>query len=349
MARLAILLCLLLVFSTGCMGFVEETGTGATNESSTPVNESADAGTSSDEAETSREMLAPNSDPDGDNISTAYERDVGTDPRAEDTDEDNLGDRAELRFQGMVDVDPTTADTDGDGVLDGDEDPDGDGLTNREEAEVGTFPDVADSDGDELDDDVELDVGTKPMEPDTDGDGLDDGVERREPFETDPLVSDTDGDGVSDGDEMYTTTTAYEPLDTRVAVTGPGNVAKEVVIRPPSHALTFDRYIQDNLPVAPFVEVVIDTEFESARIFISYNESDISTAETNITAVRLNETVNLYEVVSSQYCSDSTEVFTENNTVAIETTEPGIYSIWDRSALREQLNRREIVVQRCSG
>jgi thiol-disulfide isomerase/thioredoxin len=57
-------------------------------------------------------------------------------------------------------------------------DNDGDGLTNEEEAELGTDPDEADTDGDGLSDREETIVTT------------------------DPLVADTDGDGYSDGDEI---------------------------------------------------------------------------------------------------------------------------------------------------
>jgi hypothetical protein len=55
-------------------------------------------------------------------------------------------------------------------------DPDNDGLTNDEEAAL----------------------GTDPNNPDTDGDGMND---RRERDYTDPLNPDTDGDGATDGDE----------------------------------------------------------------------------------------------------------------------------------------------------
>ena len=65
-------------------------------------------------------------------------------------------------------------------------DPDGDGLTNGEEEELGTDPDNPDTDGDGLDDYTEVhETGTDPTNPDTDGDGYDDGDERDE--NTDPL------------------------------------------------------------------------------------------------------------------------------------------------------------------
>jgi hypothetical protein len=57
-------------------------------------------------------------------------------------------------------------------------DSDGDGLTDGEEAALGTNPASADSDGDGLSDGDEVrGFGTDPLAPDTDGDGLPDGVD----------------------------------------------------------------------------------------------------------------------------------------------------------------------------
>lgn len=87
---------------------------------------------------------------------------------------------------------PVTATTD----LTGDDDEDG--LTNGEEAELGTLVDRADSDRDGLDDGDEVNIHqTDPWNPDTDLDGLMDGDEINETF-TSPLNADTDGDGIGD-------------------------------------------------------------------------------------------------------------------------------------------------------
>lgn len=66
-----------------------------------------------------------------------------------------------------------------------DVDSDGDGLTDREEAELGTDPLVADTDKDGLTDGEEVALGTNPLVADTDGDSYLDGWEVREG--TDPL------------------------------------------------------------------------------------------------------------------------------------------------------------------
>ncbi|WP_000273831.1 Rib/alpha-like domain-containing protein, partial [Streptococcus mitis] len=107
--------------------------------------------------------------------------------------------------------DPTTKDTDGDG------------LTDKEEAEKGTDPTKADTDGDGVTDKEEVEKGTDPKDPnskpeskpedpttkDTDGDGLTDKEEAEKG--TDPTKADTDGDGVTDKEEVEKGTDPKNP------------------------------------------------------------------------------------------------------------------------------------------
>jgi hypothetical protein len=88
-------------------------------------------------------------------------------------------------------------------------DTDGDGLTDDEEARLGTNPLNPDTDGDGLTDYEEaMTYGTDPLNPDTDGDGLTD-YEEVVSYGSDPLNPDTDGDGYSDGEEV---SNGYNPL-----------------------------------------------------------------------------------------------------------------------------------------
>jgi outer membrane protein OmpA-like peptidoglycan-associated protein len=81
-------------------------------------------------------------------------------------------------------------------------DSDFDGLTDAEEAALGTDPYNPDTDGDGLTDGEEVHVyHTDPLNPDSDWDGLKDGDEVHK-YHTDPLNRDTDGGGVSDGHEV---------------------------------------------------------------------------------------------------------------------------------------------------
>jgi Tol biopolymer transport system component len=102
----------------------------------------------------------------------------------QDTDGDGLTNQNEQ----AIGTDPNNADTDRDGLLDG-----------QEVLRLGTNPLLPDSDGDGLTDGDEVKRGTNPLNPDTDGDSLRDGDEVR--IGTNPLKQDTDGDGLNDGAE----------------------------------------------------------------------------------------------------------------------------------------------------
>lgn len=77
---------------------------------------------------------------------------------------------------------------------------DGDGLSNQDEALLGTNPFSSDSDGDGITDYDEAKQGLSPTEKDSDGDGVTDGEE--EAAGTDPLDKDSDNDGYLDSEEL---------------------------------------------------------------------------------------------------------------------------------------------------
>ncbi len=79
-------------------------------------------------------------------------------------------------------------------------DSDNDGLSNDDEADLGTNPNVADTDGDGLNDGTEMVSGGNPLRADSDGDGLLDGAEFAGGTRLDR--QDTDGDGLWDSAEV---------------------------------------------------------------------------------------------------------------------------------------------------
>ncbi|MAT40431.1 MAG: hypothetical protein CL946_12615, partial [Ectothiorhodospiraceae bacterium] len=114
-------------------------------------------------------------------------------------------------------------DKDGDGLSDGEErsigtdplnpDTDGDGLSDYEEyVQYTTDPLKIDTDDDRLSDAEEVAKKTNPNDPDTDDDKLIDGDEVTRG--TDPFNKDTDGDGLIDGDEVHTYSCDPLKLDT---------------------------------------------------------------------------------------------------------------------------------------
>ncbi|MCX6016406.1 MAG: hypothetical protein NT020_12605, partial [Chloroflexales bacterium] len=89
-------------------------------------------------------------------------------------------------------------------------DTDGDGLSDQEEALIGTDPNIADTDSDGLNDFAEVQLGTNPQKADTDSDGINDYVEVATftqfvvggiKYYTNPLEADTNGDRINDGFE----------------------------------------------------------------------------------------------------------------------------------------------------
>ncbi|MFK8029058.1 MAG: OmpA family protein [Gammaproteobacteria bacterium] len=140
--------------------------------------------------------LNPDSDDDGidDGIEAGVSFD-GIDPGTTDDVGTPYG-GTDPGFPGDADVttmtDPTNPDTDGDGLLDGEEDANGDGATPNTIGDS-TTPGSGETD---------------PANPDTDGDGLDDGDEvngtgpQAGVGPTDPLDVDTDDGGASDGTEV---------------------------------------------------------------------------------------------------------------------------------------------------
>jgi hypothetical protein len=126
-------------------------------------------------------------------------------------------------------------------------DPDGDGLTNRQEFRCQTKPHSADSDGDKREDADEdpdrdrVDNGnemlqrTRPFDRDSDDDGVRDGREDldrdrlsnagEDATSNDPTDPDTDDDGIKDGKERAGTIVSYEEGELTVELANGGRVS----------------------------------------------------------------------------------------------------------------------------
>jgi hypothetical protein len=148
-------------------------------------------------------------DSDGDGLSDAQEATLGTDPANPDIDEDGLFDGAEV----TAGTDPTLYDSDGDGF--GDNAEVANGTDPNDPASVPAGEPTVDTDGDLLTDAQEAELGTNPELADSDGDGLTDfaevGFEPGSGTGTDPRLTDTDGDGVGDGQEVANGTDPTDP------------------------------------------------------------------------------------------------------------------------------------------
>lgn len=178
-------------------------------------------------AEQERERLAAMpKDSDGDGLSDDEEAQLGSNPKEGDTDGDGYNDNEEVR---TLKKDPTKPDA---GALEkrlaeqearlstvsstrpAPQNP----VTVPAQPVIPSAP-PTDPDGDGLTAEQEANIGTDPNNPDTDGDGLTDRQEV-EIYKTDPLRSDTDGDSFADGREVEA---GYNPL-------GPGRCVRETCI-----------------------------------------------------------------------------------------------------------------------
>ncbi|MBQ1267701.1 MAG: hypothetical protein IIY06_13275 [Proteobacteria bacterium] len=163
-------------------------------------------------------------DPDGDELPTDYENEIGTDPLNPDTDGDGIKDGTEVN--GENPTNPLDPDSDDDGLCDGSNAVSGvcdkgEDTNNNGKIDVGeTDPNKDDTDGDGIKDGTEVngENPTDPLHPDTDNDGLCDGSNAVDDIcasgedtnnngkiddgETDPNKADTDGDGILDGTEI---------------------------------------------------------------------------------------------------------------------------------------------------
>ena len=199
-------------------------------------------------------------DNDGDGICNMLEDVFGTDKASDDTDADGISDYNEVMVLRTV---PTRKDSDRNGIEDGDEDPDQDGLSNKEE----------------------FGLGTDPLYADTDHDGLGDNDERTV-HHTDPLLADTDGDGLNDGREIELGYDPAKPDDSFRITAGPAAGEESDLVKP-SVSLSLSGEQVDTLSVTklpdfyfnedtygyvgPGYEFGVDGEFDEAVLRFEFD------------------------------------------------------------------------------
>ena len=168
-------------------------------------------------------------------------------------------------------------------------DADGDGLSDKKEAELGTDPNKRDTDGDGLSDSLEVRTNTDPLDEDTDRDGVADGIEdanhngKVDRGETDPregsaIVEDTDGDGVADSVDKCPDTPAGFEVNTRGCVAFEGKTISFAGIRFRTGRATIDPKSESELRRA--VQVLVDNP--EVRVEIGGHTDSRGSAKTNL-------------------------------------------------------------------
>lgn len=281
-------------------------------------------------------------DTDGDGVPDYLEIIWGMDHKADDSDGDGLSDYDECY---ITLTDPLNADTDGNGITDGEDDLEGDGISNAEEIRLGTDPTKGDADGDDLTDYEEVyTYGTDPLKEDTDGDGLSDYDDIILGFS--PLLQDTDGNGVIDSEEKIYQSLSEQieceeaPAVTEVSVSlnTNGNVENLVKIE--------NMYGKDEQSsgvvglVGVPVDITCEAEFETAEITFSYDPESIGeTEEDNLSIMWYDEENDWYQILDEDSVIDK-----ENHTVSYTTTHFSTYMLVDKQkwfdAWRENIDYR---------
>lgn len=204
-------------------------------------------------------------DTDQDGLSDDLEKYIGTDISKNDTDGDGLSDYQE---KVIFNYNPLEKDSDNDGINDGDEDHDGDNISNLKEYEIGTDPILLDTDNDGLNDFEEFNTyKTDPVDSDTDKDGANDGDEIR--LGTNPLVSDSKfTESVSFGEISDS-----QPISVNVKTDITGKQVGTLKIKPASYSE--NHILSPTTPglIGNAVDITIDGTIESAEISFNYDTS----------------------------------------------------------------------------
>ena len=246
------------------------------------------------------------------------------DAREQDSDGDGLTDYEEYIF---TNTDPSLVDTDEDGVPDAEDDEDEDGLTNREE----------------------IDLGSNPLLADTDEDGLTD-YEEVKIFETSPTAADSDGDGVSDGDELHLGLDPMNPKTDGVTPDGERTFEESVSedqidesLRTEDNKMVPNLVMQDatgeelsqvsvdstdatDIPedryrIGEAVEVTSEIGVLKGQLEFRYQESEISDEAAQELVICKTE--------GEEYSPLETVQNAENHTLSAEIKEDGVYFVLD--------------------
>ncbi|MBQ3601352.1 MAG: VWA domain-containing protein [Lachnospiraceae bacterium] len=274
---------------------------------------------------TSKEELEKDSD--GDGLPDCHEKILGSDKNKKDTDGDGLTDYEEYN---LTKTNPTKEDTNGNSINDGEDDIEGDGLSNQKEIELGTNVFLADTDGDKLTDYEEIyTYKTNPLVEDTDEDSLTDYDDIQLNFN--PLLKDTDKNGIIDSKEKIyqTITKSFDNMEQKgikevsVSLNTNGNIQENLAI---TDIYEVDYQSKDVVGLIGVpIEITYSQSFDTADIVFTYDEQELGdTKEEDLAILWYNEDENWYQILDEDCKIDK-----ENNTVTYSTTHFSTYMLVD--------------------
>lgn len=214
------------------------------------------------------------------------------------------------------------------------DDEDSDGLTNKEEKELGTDIFYNDSDADGLNDYEEVkEYNTNPLLKDTDGDEIDDLNEIK--MRMNPLEKDSDGDGILDSEESTVYVAKNEEIGVKIAVEGNANIVDTQISSVEVEDLKFIEAI-----VSPVYDFNTSGKIESANVYINYDEAvlnDRKIEENNLSLY-------YFDPINFTFDEVETIIDTENNIASATLEHFSMYILADKHEMISKLNNQIMFV-----
>lgn len=215
---------------------------------------------------------------------------------------------------------------------DSDEDLDGDGLTNKQEKEYKTNPELSDTDMDGLDDNYEVVTSkTDPLIKDTDNDRLSDYDEIE--LGLDPLKSDSKGDGLKDGERELNYN--YKSDNVLINITGKGNIASTILNVDSNTKISEKNGFIDNL-----YTLHTDGTIKEASLIINYTDEELKKyglSEDNLSIYYFNIRESKYEKIDSV-------VDKNNKTITAKLKHFSHYVVGDTTKVKESTNNQVLFI-----
>ena len=278
----------------------------------------------------------PDSDDDG--IADILESILGTDPYLIDTDDDGLTDYQELNITG---TDPTDYDSVEDNISDADADTDDDGVSNLDEIELETDPQIQDTDDDGLTDGEEVNTYlTDPLLEDTDGDGLNDGFEVR--YGLDPLSPYTNGIAdaghkieqtiSSDSPVLSEVNTSDSPYEMSVTITTNGDAERGLAVTESGYSVS----LENDAQIGGITDLNLSDSCDPDSIRLTYAIKDAYRSNTlnkysefeDLQGIKRLCVFKYFDEISMMLPLD-TQYDLENNTIYADVNDGGTYCVMD--------------------